>query len=135
MRTSQRRGGEKLDREIAVGDSVERIGRGTIKAERGGGRVAVDRECGAGERGGAEWALVEPNAAIGKTASIAPDHLDIGQQVMSERDRLSDLKMRKPGHHGIGVRLGLIDQCSLKLAQRRVEAVDSAAYPEAEIGR
>ena len=121
MRAGERRGGEKLDREIAVGDGVERIGRGPVEAERGGGRVAVDRECGAGERGGAERALVEPTAAIGKTAAVAPEHLDIGQEVMSERDRLRDLQMREAGHHRIGVRLGLIDQrCSeARAAPRR----------------
>ncbi len=135
MRAGERSGGEKLDREIAVGDGVERIGRGPVEAERGGGRVAVDRERGAGERGGAERALVEPDAAIGETAAVAPDHLDIGQEVMSERDRLRDLKMREAGHHRVGMRLGLIDQRALKLAQRRVEAVDRAAHPEAEIGR
>ena len=79
MRAGERSGGEKLDREIAVGDGVERIGGGPVEAERGGGRVAVDREGGAGERGGAERAFVEPTPAIGEAAAVAPEHLDIGQ--------------------------------------------------------
>ena len=79
MRAGERRGGEELDREIAVGDGVERIGRRPVEAERRGGRVAVDRKRGAGERGGAERAFVEPAAAIGEAAAVAPEHLDIGQ--------------------------------------------------------
>ena len=55
--------------------------------------------------------------------------------MMAERDRLRDLQMREAGHHGVGMRLGLIDQRALKLAQCRVEAVDRAAHPQAEIGR
>ena len=61
--------------------------------------VAVDRERRAGERAGAERALVEPPPAIGKPAAVAPEHLDIGQQMMTERHRLRDLQMREAGHH------------------------------------
>ena len=90
---------------------------------------------GAGERGGAERAFVEAPAAIGEAAAVAPEHLDIGQQVVAERHRLGDLQMREAGHHGIGMRLGLVDQRRLQVAQRCVDAVDRVAHPQPEIGR
>ena len=96
---------------------------------------AVDRKRGAGERRGAERAFVEPAPAIGKPAAVAPEHLDIGQQVMAEGHRLGDLQMRVAGHHCVGFRLGPIDQRLLQVAHREVEAVDRAAHPQPEIGR
>ena len=97
--------------------------------------VAVDRKRGAGQRGGAERAFVEAAAAIGEAAAVAPDHLDIGQEMMTEGDRLGDLQMGEAGHHRVGMRLGLVDQRGLQLTHRRVEAVDGAAHPQPEIGR
>ena len=135
MGAGERGGGEELDREIAVGHGVERICRRPVEAERGRGRVAVDRKRGAGERGGAERAFVEAPPAIGEPPAVAPDHLDIGHQVMAERHRLGDLQMGKAGHHRIGMRFGLVEQRRLQVTHRRVDAVDRAAHPEAEIGR
>ena len=92
MRPGQRRGGEKLDREIAVGDGIDRIRGRAVEAERGGGPVAVDRKSGAGERGGAERGLIEAAATIGEAAAVAPEHLHIRQQVMAEGDWLGRLE-------------------------------------------
>ncbi len=84
MRAGERRRGEELDREIAVGDGIERVGRRAGRSRARRRWLAVDRKRGAGERGGAERALVEPPPAIGEPAAVAPDHLDIGQEMMAE---------------------------------------------------
>ena len=51
--------GQRLQREIAVGDAVERVGGRPVEAERLGRHVPVDRERGAGQRRRAERAFVE----------------------------------------------------------------------------
>ena len=61
-----RRRGQRLQHEVAVGDGVERVGRRPVEAERLGGHVPVDGKRGAGQRGGAQRALVEPRAGIGE---------------------------------------------------------------------
>ncbi len=79
--------------------------------------------------------MVEAAPAVGEPAAVAPDHLDIGQEMVPQRYRLGDLEMGEAGHHPIGIRRGLIDQRRLQIPHRRIDALDRAAYPEAEIGR
>ncbi len=50
-------GRQEFEREVAVGDGVERIGRGPVEAQSLGGLVAVDREGRAGQRAGAQAAI------------------------------------------------------------------------------
>ena len=135
MRAGERRRGEEFDREIAVGDGIERICRRPVEAQRRGGRLAVDRERGAGQRRGAQRQFVEPPPAIGEPAAVAPEHLDIGQQMMAEGHRLGDLEMGEARHHRRGFGLGAVDQRLLQVAHRRVEAVDRGAQPQPQIGR
>ena len=94
---------KSLEREVAVGDGVERIGGGPREAERLGGRVAVDGEARAGERRGAERTLVEPPARIREAAAVAGQHLDIGEQMMAEGDGLGGLQMGEARHDRGGV--------------------------------
>ena len=79
--------------------------------------------------------LVEPAPAIGEPAAVAPEHLDIGQEVMPEGYRLGDLQMGVAGHHRGGFGLGAVDQGLLQVAHRAVEAVDRVAQPQPQIGR
>ena len=89
---------------------------GPVKAERGGGRVTVDRKGGPGECRRTERAFVEAAPAIGEPAAVAPEHLDIGQQVMTEGHRLGDLQMGVARHHRGGFGLGAVDQRLLQVA-------------------
>ena len=50
--------------------------------------VPVDREGRAGERRGAQRALVQPRAGVAEAAAVAAEHLDIGQQMVAEGHRL-----------------------------------------------
>ena len=88
MERALRRGHQIIEREIAVRDRVERIGGRPVEAERQRGRLAVDRKAGAGQRGGAERAFVEPRAGVGEARAVAAQHLVIGHQMVAERHRL-----------------------------------------------
>ena len=80
------------EREVAVGDGVERVGGGPVEAQRLGRHVPVDRERRAGERGRAQGALVEPRARIGEPAAVAGEHLDVSQEMVAEGDGLRRLQ-------------------------------------------
>ena len=72
-----------LKRKVAVGDAVERIGGRPVEAEGLGGHVAVDREGGAGQRRAAQRTFVEAPARVGEAPRVAPEHLDIGHEMMA----------------------------------------------------
>ncbi len=97
--------------------------------------LAVDRKRRAGERRRAERAFVQPLARIGEAAAVARRHLDIGEQVMAEGDRLRGLQMGEARHHGRGVFERLLGERALIGGERRVDPVDGVAHPEPEIGR
>ncbi len=52
-----------------------------------------------------ERAFVQPGAGIGEAAAVAPEHLDVGQQMVAEGDRLGRLQMGEARHHERGVLL------------------------------
>ena len=134
MDGAERRGGEKLDDEVAVGDRIHGIRRRPVEAQRLSGHGAVDGKGRAGQGGGAQGALVEPFAAILEPPAIAAEHLHIGHHMVAEGDRLGGLQMGEAGHHRVGMALRLIDQRRLKRGELLVEPVDLVAQPEADIG-
>src|SRR5207253_962675 len=66
--------------------------------------------------------------------SVAREHLVVGHQVMSERDRLRHLQVREARHQGVHVRLGQVQQPLAERAQDRPQRVDLAAQPQADVG-
>ena len=96
--------------------------------------MTIDRERGAGERGGAERRFVEPLARVLETAAVARGHLDIGEQVMAEGHGLCGLEMREAGHHGAGMLQCTLDQRLLKRGERRIGLVDDVADEQTEVG-
>ena len=88
-----------------------------------------------GERSGAERRLVQAPAAIGKPPPVAPDHLDISQQMMAEGDRLRHLQVGEARHDGGHVLLGPVDKCGLKPTAGLVGLVQTRPQPETQIGR
>jgi hypothetical protein len=128
------RGGE-FDREVAIGHRVERVFAHRLEAELVGDELAVDRIAGAGQRGGAERQPVDAAAAVGHALGVARQHLEIGEQVVAEGDRLRHLQVGETGHYGVGVLLGQIDQRGLAGAEAGHNAVDRVAQVKADIGR
>ena len=135
MRHHQRGCGRKLDREVAVGDGVERVFAHRVEAELVGDELAVDRVAGARQRGSAQRQPVDATAAVGHALGVARQHFKVGQQVVAEGDRLRHLQVGEARHHGVGVRLGQIDQRSLAGAESGQNAVDRVAQVEPDVGR
>ena len=113
------------------------LGRRPVEAQGFCGHRAIDRERRAGERARAQRRFIETPARIGEPSTVAAQHFDIGEEVMSEGDGLADLQMGEAGHDRGGMALGLLDQSGP--AQRppvsRSKPVDRVAHPEAKIGR
>ena len=99
-----------------------------------GDALAVQRIAGAGQRGRTERQPVRAPAHVGQPFGVAREHLDVGQQVVREAHRLRDLHVRVARHHGVGVRVGQLDQRALHLRQQRRDAVDLAAQPQPHVG-
>ena len=97
--------------------------------------MAVDREAGAGERGGAERAFVQPLDRVADAAQVAAEHLDIGHAVVAEGHRLRRLEMGEARHYRRRVRLGLVEEGGDQALQRLGGAGQLALRPEAEIDR
>ena len=126
---------QRFQGEITVGDAVERVGRGAIKAQRLGGHLAVYGKRRAGQRGGTERAFVQSLPGIGKAAPVARQHLDVGHQMMAESHGLRDLQMGIAGHHGAGVLKRLGRQRVLQPAKRPIHVIEVVADIQLEIGR
>ena len=93
--------------------------------------VAIDRQAGAGQGGGAQGQHVQPLAAIGQPRPIALELLDIGQEIMRRQHRLGPLHVRI-------ARAGSPSRCRIAAAtsarwsadQARVDPVEGLAGPE-----
>jgi hypothetical protein len=66
---------------------------------------------------------------------VAREHLDVGEQVVCERDRLRHLQVREAGHHGLDVLAGELDERALQLGEEGTDRPDLVAQPEAHVGR
>ena len=135
MHGGDRRGGQRLEREVAIGHRVERIRRGPRKAERARRRLPVDGEGRAGERRRAERTFAQPLGRVGEAAPVARKHLDISEQMMAEGDRLRGLEMGEARHHRARIFERLGRERELERAERAVDRADLVPDIEPEIGR
>ena len=81
----------------------------------------------------AQGAFVEAPPGVGQTSAIAVEHLDIGQQMMAEGDRLGCLKMGEAGHDDVGAGQRLLGQGALETGELAIQAVEGVANVEPEI--
>lgn len=125
----------ELDCEVAVGDGVHAVAGDPAETEFLADPLAVDRQCAAGDRAGAERHDVDPFAAAGEPFRVAVEHLDIGEQMVREKHRLRVLQVREAGHDRARMGVGLRDQRPLKMAELRDQGVDFAAQVEPDIER
>ncbi len=103
MHRRDRRGGQRFEHEIAVGDAVERIGGRAVEAERLRGHVRDRSETTCPRARRRRAGIRSAARARRETAAIAAEHLDIGEQVMAEGHRLRRLQMGEAGHQGVGM--------------------------------
>ncbi len=135
MQAALRSRGQIIEREVAVGDAVEAVRRRPIEAERLRRRVAVDRKASAGERRASERTLVHPRPRGCEPQGVPPQHLEIREQMMTERHRLRDLQMRESGHDRLGMLFRPCDQHPLQFADRVRRLVARTPHPQPKIGR
>ena len=91
-----RAGVEVVEREVAVGDGVDRV------PHRVGRRRQRQRR--AGERARPERRRRRPGAAAKRRrVAVALEHLGPGEQVVAERHRDRALQVRVPGHRRLGL--------------------------------
>ena len=65
--------------------------------------MPIDGKGRAGKRCRTERALVEAPPGVAKAPAVAPEHLDIGEKMVTERHRLCRLEMGESRHHGCGM--------------------------------
>ena len=131
----ERGAGGELDREVAVGDRVQRVRRDVLEAQLARDPLAVDREGGAGERRRAQRQHVHAPAAVGEPRAVALEHRRVGEQVVAEGDRLRDLQVREAGHHQRRRGAPPARAAPARARRRlRVDLVDLVAQPQAHVG-
>src|SRR5438034_11655461 len=97
MQRGDRCGAERFEHEIAIGDCIDAVGGGAVKAQRRRETGAVDwvrraRQCAA-----AEWALIGALAGVGESRRVALEHFNVRQTPVREEDRLGALQRRGNG--------------------------------------
>jgi hypothetical protein len=100
-------GREKLQREVAVGHGIERIGARPVEPQRLRRHLPVDGKGRARQRSRAKGAFVHPHAGIAEPRRVAAEHLDIGHHVVAPGHRLRGLQMGEARHDPVGAGLGL----------------------------
>ena len=130
-----RRGGAEFDREVAVGNGVERILSNGFKTEELGRVFAVDRIGGAGESGGAQRAAVDAAAHVEEAFAVTFEHFDVGEHVVTEGHGLGDLHVGEARHDDVAAALGLGNEHFLEVFNAGDDRVDFAAQIEADVGR
>ena len=128
-------GGKEFQREVAVADAVQRIGRGPVEAQRPGRHVAVDGEGGACQRRSTQGAFVHPRAGIHEAAPVARQHFHIGHHVMPPCHGLRRLQMGEARHDPIRPGLGLGKEGADQRLEPRDRGIALVAHPETEIHR
>ena len=98
MQRRHRAGRQEFQREVAVGHGIHGISRRPVEAERGGGHLPVDGKRRAGERRRAQRRFVQAAPGVGEAPPVAAQHLDIGEHVVAEGDRLAVLQMGEARH-------------------------------------
>ena len=113
MHGADRRGREVVEREVAVGDRIERVRVGPLEAEVGGERIAVDVPVEPGEGAGPGRHVRGGLGGAEEAAGVALEHPEVGEQVVPEVDGLRPLQVGVGGRGPVAVRLGLCHQASI----------------------
>jgi len=77
-----------LQNKVSIGDRVNTVLTYLAKAEFTGEKLAVDIIGDPSNGTTAQWHDIGPLQAVGEPAHVPLEHLKIGQQVMSQQDRL-----------------------------------------------
>ena len=103
MDAAERDDEEQFGDEIAVAHRIHAVAADLVEAELPGEKRPIEHDRGAGDRAAAERQHIEPARGIREAVGIALEHLDVGEQMMGEEDRLAALEMGVAGHDHLGV--------------------------------
>ena len=109
----------ELQGEVAVAGGVEAVGGHAVEPQPGGHVGAVDRQAGAGQRGGAQRQHVRPAAAIGQPQPVALELFAIGQPIVRGQHRLRPLEVGVAGQDHVGVGVAAADKRPLQAPSSR----------------
>ena len=135
----QRCGSAEFDEEVPVGDGVHGILRDAGaafrigKTQQRGHQLAVEGQCAAGNGPRSKRTDVQSSKGVRQTAGVTVEHLDVGQAMVGEEDRLGPLQVRVTGDDDLRVPLAQFDQRALKPAQFAQEGFDLIPQPESDI--
>src|SRR5439155_11167103 len=123
----------KVGDEVTIGDGVDAVAelaRTAELARRGGG---VDRIRDAREGARAQRRRPRTLSGLRDPRAVASKCLDVGQEVMRERDDLRSLQMRVPGHDRLDLVHGAFDQRASEIGDRIVQSRKAVDGEEAQI--
>src|SRR6266566_5597711 len=123
----------KVGDEVTIGDSVDAVAELARKAELARGRGGVDRVRDAREGARAQRRCPRAVPSLCDPRAVAPKCLDVGQEVMRERDDLSSLQMRIPGHDRLDLVLCAFDQRASEIHDRIVQSREAVDGEEAQV--
>ena len=134
MHHRDRGAGTEFDREITIRHGIDGIVTKAVEGQVACHLLAPDGEGRAGQGARAQWQAVQALSRIPQALGIAIEHLAVGEQVMTEGDRLRHLHVGEPRHDQAGM---LQRQRGERLAQRGEQghdAVELVAQPQAHVG-
>src|SRR5438445_2764234 len=123
----------KVRDEVTIGDGVDAVAELARKAELARSGGGVDRIRDAREGARAERRRPRTLSGLRDARTIAPKRLDVGQQVVCERDHLRSLKMGVAGHDSLDLVVRAFDKRASEIGDRIVQRRKGVDREEAEI--
>ena len=124
-----------VEREVAVGHRVDRVGQDVVKAELAGDRAPVGVEVDACQRAGPERQAPGLFEREGEALAVALEHPEVGEQVVAEVHRLRALGVGVAGQRPVDVLLGAGEQRAHQLPARVVRRARLRAHEHRDVGR
>ena len=118
---------------VPVGDAVDGVFRGLVKAQGLGRHKPVDGIGGAAHGAGAQGALIQPGLAVGKTAQVPGQHFGVSHGVMGKGGGLGPLQMGIAGHDGFQMELGLVADGGNQLFDLLLQVADLIAQVHLQV--
>ena len=114
MHGEERKVEQELREVVSIGDRVDRVLEGPRESEDPSRNRGIDRERASREGGGAEGRHIRSRETIGQALVVPDERPEVGEQVMSDRDRLGPLEMGVPRHRHLRVGFRLIEERELE---------------------
>src|SRR5919109_1313098 len=110
MRGADRRAGEELLHDVAIAHGVDRVLEPCLEPQPPRRRVVVEPQCRRGHRAGAERRDARAPPPPSEPIEVANEGPRVREQMMPERHRLREPRVRRPRHDCLGVVAGVTHQ-------------------------